>query len=153
MAMREESGRRARPDSCRVSNDCSSTPAGPTGWQEEPEAHLWPHLERAIGSSDSSWRLVSHSTDRDGRLIVDLESTREAGSRGRARLRADALTLVGQIAEDSTFVEVANPQNDAADQVARLSNDIFVDVLTGTFDDQNHFRSHGHTVQIRIRPA
>ena len=39
---------------------------------EEPDVHLWPHIERAVAMKGSPWTGAQWSTDPDGRLVVDL---------------------------------------------------------------------------------
>jgi hypothetical protein len=125
--------------------------AGRTGWvAEEPEAHLWPQLERAIGTPGSPWRSASWTIDADGRLVVDLEYAGDDPDRPLAAVRADAFGLVGQIAETSSFVRVAEmPEtNGAARSGSRPT--VIVDVVTGLLDDETSFASHGHTLRLRI---
>jgi hypothetical protein len=107
---------------------------------EAPEAHLWPHLRAAIESAGSPWRTATRSTTPDGCLVVELEHASEADDRGPARLRGDALALIARVAEGSTFIDVGDE-----DGV------LVVDAVTGMMDDQTRFRSHGHTLRLRIR--
>ena len=124
--------------------------AGRSGWvAEQPEAHLWPHLEAAIAESGSPWRNATWSIDGDGRLVVELEHRASSDDRPMAALRVDAFNLVGQVAEISTYVRVAEPA-----EAVRLKNgaraDIEVEVVTGMLDDETRFASHGHTLRLRI---
>ena len=117
---------------------------------EEPEAHLWPHLERAIGAPGSPWRSASWTIDADGRFVVDLEYVRDEPDRPLAAVRAAAFALVGQIAETSSFVRVAEmaETNGAASPGSRPA--VLVEVVTGLLDDETSFASHGHTLRLRI---
>ena len=116
---------------------------------EQPEAHLWPHLAHAIGEPASPWRNPTWSIDGDGRLVVELEHHESSGDRPMAALRADAFALVGQVAEISTYVRVAEPS-----AAARLTSgrrvEVEVEVVTGMLDDETPFASHGHTLLLRI---
>ena len=115
------------------------------GWvTEEPEAHLWPHLERAIQAPGSPWVSADHSIDRDGRLIVDLVHARVEGDRTRAGLQADVLHLVGLVIEGATFVEI---------EERGLDDTLVLDIVTGMLDDQTPFTAHGHTLRFRATTA
>jgi hypothetical protein len=108
---------------------------------EQPEIHLWPHLERAIHADGSAWVGAGHSTDPDGRFVVDLVHERMSGDRVRATLQADVLALLGLVVESATFIEIEE----------RASDDpLVVDVVTGVLDDQSPFKAHGHTIRFRV---
>lgn len=113
----------------------------PTWIAEQPEIHLWPHLERAIKASGSSWTDADHSIDADGTLIVDLVHPPIDGERARAGLQAEVLRLLGFVVEGATFVEIEERQAD---------DSLVVDVVTGTLDDQTPFKAHGHTLRFRV---
>jgi hypothetical protein len=117
---------------------------------EDAVAHLWPHLERSIAADGSPWRHAGHTVDGEGRLVVELTHAGVAGDRSRGRVRADAFALLGQIAEATTFVRIANLDGDAATGDASV---IEVDVVTGMLDDETAFRTHGHTIRLRITPS
>ena len=120
------------------------------GWvAERPEAHLWPHLERAIAEPGSPWRDATGTIDGNGRLVVELEHRGSVEDRPMAALRADAFALVGQVAEISTWVRVAEPAG-AGTLATRGRVDIEVEVVTGMLDDDTPFASHGHTLLLRI---
>jgi hypothetical protein len=120
------------------------------GWvAEQPEGHLWPHLEAAIAEPGSPWRNASWSIDPEGRLVVEVEHHASAEDRPMATLRADAFTLVGQVAESSTYVRVARPP-EAVELANGARADIEVEVVTGMLDDETPFASHGHTLALRI---
>jgi hypothetical protein len=125
--------------------------AGRTGWvAEEPEAHLWPHLERAIGTPGSPWRSATWTIDADGRLVVDLEYAADDADRPLAAVRADAFALVGQVAETSSFVRVAEVADGNGTASTGVPPIVLVDVVTGLLDDETSFASHGHTLRLRI---
>lgn len=121
-----------------------------TGWvAEQPEAHLWPHLEAAIGQAGSPWRNATWTVDREGRLVVELEHRGSAEDRPMAALRADAFALIGQVAEITTWVRVAEPP-EAVTLGSGSRADIEVEVVTGMLDDETPFASHGHALLLRI---
>jgi hypothetical protein len=112
------------------------------GWvTEEPEAHLWPHLERAIQEAGSPWVSADYSVDVDGRLIVDLVHAPVDGDPAPAGLQADALRLVGLIIEGATFVEL---------EERGFDDTVVIDIVTGMLDDQTPFKAHGHTLRLRV---
>ena len=112
------------------------------GWvAEEPDLHLWPHIERAVAMNGSPWTGAHWSTDPGGRLVIELRHTRVEGDRLRADLRADVLRLLGYVIESSTYIEIDE----------RTADDVLVvDVVTGDLDDQTLFRSHGHTIRFLV---
>jgi hypothetical protein len=111
------------------------------GWvAEEPDAHLWPHIERAITAPGSPWRSAEHSIDLDGRLVVELVLEPVDVDRRRAALQSEVMRLLGTVIEGATYIEVA----------AWSPDDVLaVDVVTGLLDDQTPFKSHGHTLRFR----
>jgi hypothetical protein len=108
---------------------------------EEPDLHLWPHLESAIEADGSPWTEAEYTIDADGVLLVSLARRSDRGERAPARLRADVLALIGTVVEGATYVEI--PQE-------RPGADLVVDVVTGVLDDQTTFQSHGHTLRLVI---
>jgi hypothetical protein len=125
--------------------------AGRSGWvAEEPEAHLWPHIERAVAAPGSPWRSASWTIDADGRLVIELEHAGSDSDRPLAAVRADAFALVGQIAETSSFVRVAERRNEIGTTADGWPALVQVDVVTGLLDDETSFASHGHTLRLRI---
>jgi hypothetical protein len=108
---------------------------------EQPDVHLWPHIERAIAAPGSPWSGVDWSIDRDGRLIVDLVHPPIEGDRQRAALQAEVLKLLGYVIESSTYVEIEERHDEEA---------LVVDVVTGVLDDQSPFKAHGHVVRFRV---
>jgi hypothetical protein len=115
---------------------------------EDAVAHLWPHLERAIAADGSPWD-ARHEVfvDGEGRLVVELThaAAGEDGSRGLAK--ADAFALIGQVAEATTFVRVSDPGHGTGTGDPSV---VEIDVVTGMLDDETAFRTHGHTVRLRI---
>jgi hypothetical protein len=125
--------------------------AGRGGWvAEEPEAHLWPHLERAIEQPGSPWKSATWTIDADGRLVVELEYAGADTDRPLAAVRADAFALVGQVAETSSFVRVAETPSHVGTMSSGQRAMVQVDVVTGLLDDETSFASHGHTLRLRI---
>ena len=108
---------------------------------EEPEVHLWPHIERAIKAPGSRWTDAEYTIDAEGRLIVDLVHAPVGGDRARAGLQADVLALLGHVVEGATFVEI---------EERRADERLVVDVVTGMLDDQTPFKAHGHTLRLRV---
>jgi hypothetical protein len=112
------------------------------GWvAEEPEVHLWPHLDRAIHAEGSPWIRAEHWLDADGRLIVDLAHAPVEGDRARAVIQSEVLQLLGFVAESATFLEIDERRPD---------DSVVVDVVTGVLDDQSPFKAHGHTLRFRV---
>jgi hypothetical protein len=114
---------------------------------EDAVAHLWPHLERAIAADGARWRDASHTVDGEGRLVVELTHAGPGGDRSRGQVKADAFALIGQVAEASTFVRIANLDGDDATGDPSV---VEVDVVTGMLDDETAFLTHGHTIRLRI---
>jgi hypothetical protein len=114
---------------------------------EDAVAHLWPHLERAIAADGSPWRDAGHTVDGEGRLVVELTHAAAGGDWSRGLVRADAFALLGQIAEATTFIRIEDLDDGAATGDQSI---VEVDVVTGMLDDQTHFRTHGHTIRLRI---
>jgi hypothetical protein len=109
---------------------------------EEPEAHLWPHVERAIKADGSPWTSGGFAIDEDGTLVVDLVHVPLDGDGSHGIVLADMLRLLGRVLEGSTYLEI--------DQ--RVAGYAFViDVLTGMLEDQTLFRGHGHAIRFRAR--
>ena len=108
---------------------------------EEPDVHLWPHLERAVRESGSPWTGADWSIDDDGRLVVDLAHPPVEGDRPQAALQAEVLKLIGFVVEGSTYLEVDD---------RRADGELVVDVVTGVLDDQSPFKAHGHTLRFRV---
>jgi hypothetical protein len=111
--------------------------AQPLWVAEAPEDHLLPHLERACTTAGSPWRLRNAELRADGVYAVDLIWE---GEPPRLRqLRADAFSLIGEIAEGSTFVR----QVVAGDFVE-------YHVATGLLEGDTRFAPHGHLLLMRV---
>ncbi len=114
----------------------------PSWVAEEPDAHLWPHIERAIAATGSPWRSAEHSIDGDGRLVVELVLEPVDADRRRAALQSEVMRLLGLVIEGATYIEVE----------AWSPDDVLaVDVVTGMLEDQTPFKGHGHTLRFRAR--
>lgn len=110
---------------------------------EEPKAHLWPHLVRAIEADGSPWTYGRHRIDADGTLAVDLVHRAPLDDeQARAELTADVLRLIGRVIEGSTYIEFERRPSDG---------EVVVDLVTGMLDDQTPFKGHGHTIRFRAR--
>jgi hypothetical protein len=109
---------------------------------EQPDAHLWPHLEQAIEAPGSNWASASYAIDDDGMLVVDLVHVPVEAERTRGELLADVMRLLGTVIEGATFIEVAGRRSD---------DSVEVDVVTGMLEDQTPFLGHGHTIRLRAR--
>jgi hypothetical protein len=105
------------------------------GWvAEEPELHLFPHLQAACEELGFEIR----SARSDGEIFVlDLEPSEPGLSVGA--VRQAAITLIASIAEESTQVRQRN-----RDDVIEF------EVATGTVGSET-FAPHGHLVRLRIR--
>jgi hypothetical protein len=115
--------------------------ARPRWVAEEPEIHLWPHLDRAISADRSPWIRAGHSIDPDGRFVVDLVHTPLSDDRSRGALKADVLRLLGLVIESATFIEIGE---------RHIDDQFVVDVVTGVLDDQSPYKAHGHTIRFRV---
>jgi hypothetical protein len=104
---------------------------------EQPEDHLLPHLVRACESGDSPWRLAGANLNADGVFAVDLVWNRP-NSRLR-QLQADMFALIGEIAENVTFVR----------QVVG-DGSVEYHVATGMLSGDSPFAPHGHLLQLRV---
>jgi hypothetical protein len=108
---------------------------------EQPDAHLWPHIERAVGEAGSPWTAVDYAIDENGTFVVDLVYEPVDRDRARALRHADALRLLGFVIESATYIEIEERRDDDM---------LVLDVVTGVLDDQTPFRSHGHTIRFRV---
>jgi hypothetical protein len=106
---------------------------------EEPDAHLWPPVQRAIEEDGSGWTAAEYAIAEDGCLLIDLVHAPIDGARRWAVLQADVMRLLGLMVEGATYLEVQRGTNDT----------LIVDVVTGLLDDQTPFKSHGHTLRVR----
>ena len=110
------------------------------GWvAEEPDVHLLPHLRRACDDPGSPWTFVGAKLQ-DAVYVVTLVWSRP---QPRLRqLRADAVDLIGTVAEGSTFV-----------QQRTTEHEIEYSVTTGMFEGGSPFAGHGHLLLLRIGGA
>jgi hypothetical protein len=104
---------------------------------EKPEAHLLPHIRRAVERDASPWTLVGAEVV-DAVLVVSLRWT---GPGNRASLRAEAMALAGSFAESNTFVRESRDGEETA-----------FEVVTGMLDGDGPFSGHGHLVRLRVVP-
>jgi hypothetical protein len=132
-------------DAVRFSPDIHALSAAmhePDWIAEDPEAHLLPHLERAIAASNGEWRILETHND-DGLLELVLAWTPGKGAdsgRPKASLRASAFGLIGTVAESASLVR------------QRVSpRETVFDVTTGMLDGDGPFGPHGHLLRLRVR--
>jgi hypothetical protein len=117
--------------------------ADTTDWiAEQPEMHLWPHLQRAIEAAGSPWISGSFSVDADGTLVVELVHRPVDDDGARAALQVDTMALIGMVIEGSSYVGF---------EQRRADGTLGVDVVTGMLEDETPFRGHGHTMRVRAR--
>jgi hypothetical protein len=129
-------------DATRFAPDVDALAAAmrePNWIAEEPEAHLLPHLRRAVEASDGRWRLDGVRNE-DGLLELLLTSSGDGGDRPHARLRADAFALIGAVAEAASLVR----------ERPGATETIF-DVTTGMLNGDGSFAPHGHLLRLRVR--
>lgn len=104
---------------------------------ENPEIHLFPHIERACATLPL--RVERSGVARDGVFELELVWTGEGRSVGQSREAVFA--LVGSFSESATYVR----QRRCGSEADRL---VF-EVVTGFLDDAA-FAAHGHTVRIML---
>ena len=100
----------------------------------EPEHHLLPHLQEAIGKSGGRLELQSVHTEADGRYVLSIAWHGEHPS--FLALREAVYGLVASIAESSTYVQ----ERDGAE----------FEIASGTLDGERGWRGHGHVVTLRF---
>jgi hypothetical protein len=103
---------------------------------ENPDQHLLPRLREACQAATSPWTLLGTEL-REGVYIVALEWTHPEPR--LHRLRADAVALIGVVAEGATFIQ----QRFAGDGIE-------YHVTTGLLDGDSPFKGHGHLLRLRI---
>jgi hypothetical protein len=110
------------------------------GWvAEEPDVHLLPHLRQACDAPGSPWTFMDAELQ-DAVYVVTLGWSRP---QPRLRqLRADAVALIGTVAEGSTFV-----------QQRMTEREIEYSVTTGMLTGDSPFAGHGHLLLLRIGGA
>ena len=101
---------------------------------EQPELHLLPHLEQAC--KPLPLEILDARTMDDGSYEVQLDWT--GAEPGVGAIRATIFTLLGGIAEPSTYVR--QQRTDVA---------LTFDVVTGIVDDVP-FKPHGHTLRLSV---
>jgi hypothetical protein len=101
---------------------------------EQPEAHLFPHLQRCCESLPLE--LIDAQVSTDGSFDVDLRWVGETN--GIGGIRAAIFTLVGSVAEVSTYV-----------RQSRTGDSAVFEIVTGSSEEES-FAPHGHTVRLRV---
>jgi hypothetical protein len=102
---------------------------GIAGWvTEDPETHLLPSMR--VAAAEGSAELVS-STVVDGVLEVDIAVAGE----GRRGVRQIALSILGSVAEEASFIREVEPG-------------VF-ECLTGTIASEQ-FDPHGHVIRLSV---
>jgi hypothetical protein len=108
--------------------------AGPFWNTEEPEAHLLPHIERAVRDTALSLR---GTRVEDGVFVVELDR----GAASRADVQRAVYALIAAIAEPTTTI-VERPDRDA---------EVFdVALALVTWQTEAFPRGHGHLVRFRV---
>lgn len=103
---------------------------------ENPDQHLLPRLREACEAAASPWTLLGAEL-RDGVYRVTLDWAHPEPR--LHRLRADAIALIGLVAEGATFIQ----QRIAAEAIE-------YHVTTGLLDGDTPFKGHGHLLRLRI---
>jgi hypothetical protein len=110
---------------------------------EQPELHLWPHIE-AWYRDDQRLRLKhAHADDADA-YVLDLEWCGARGSVGEAR--AAAFSLIGSFAESATYVRQRRITNGSTGSAITLR----FEVGTGELAPESRLAPHGHVVVIDV---
>ena len=114
---------------------------GRPNWvSEEPEVHLFPHIEQ--GCRTLPFEIVDASPSADGAFELRLRWTDDEWRVGH--VRAAAFSLVGSFAEAVTYVrQRRDPAADAGDET------LLFEIVTGILGD-GMFAPHGHTVCITV---
>jgi hypothetical protein len=110
--------------------------AAPCWVAEDPHVHLLPHLRQACAAPDSPWTLIGADLEEAVYVVTLVWSRPQPRLR---QLRADAVALVGTVAEGSTFV-----------QQRRTEREIEYAVTTGMLEGDSPFAGHGHLLLLRI---
>jgi hypothetical protein len=107
------------------------------GWvAEEPDLHLLPHLEAAVG--DGPLAITGARVAADGTFEVALEWI-GPGESSRLAIRSALCALVASIAETVTVLH----EPPAAEGRA-------LEVLSGKADDDGPFAGHGHLLRFTV---
>ncbi len=110
---------------------------------EQPELHLLPHLEQACDSLPLE--ILDARLLDDGAYEVQLRWTRDEA--GVGLIRASVFSLLGAIAETSSYVRQRRPESRPGSPVT-----LTFDVVTGIVDEVP-FRPHGHTLRLTVVAA
>ena len=112
----------------------------PTWVAEEPERHLYPHIERACRTLP--FEIEGTGVAAGGSFDVRLRWTEQAPSVGQ--VRAAVFALVGSFAEVSTYVRQRR-----ITATANEDETLLFEIVTGILDD-GAFAPHGHTVRVSV---
>ena len=112
----------------------------PSWVSEEPEIHLFPHIEQACRTLP--FEIVDASPSVEGSFELRLRWTDEEWRVGH--VRAAVFALLGSFAEAATHVR--QRRETAADDA---NERLLFEVVTGMLDDGT-FAPHGHTVRITV---
>ena len=107
---------------------------------EEPEVHLFPHIEQACRTLP--FEIVDASLSAEGAFELRLRWTDEEWRVGH--VRAAVFSLVGSFAEAATYVR--QRRDTAADDG---NERLLFEIVTGILDD-GAFAPHGHTVRVTV---
>ena len=114
----------------------------PSWVAEEPEVHLFPHVEEACRTLP--FEVVDWFVAAEGSFELRLRWT--AQGRRVGQIRAAVFALVGGFAEVATYVRqrriMATEDGDET---------LLFEIVTGILDDGT-FAPHGHTVRITVPP-
>ena len=114
----------------------------PSWVAEEPEVHLFPHVEQACRGLPFEIEDACLAADRS----FDLRLRWTEEERGVGQIRAAVFALVGSFAESATYVRQRRTPTADNDEA------LLFEVVTGSLDD-GAFAPHGHTVRISVLPA
>jgi len=103
---------------------------------ELADTHVLPPLQDACEDAATPWTL--ESVEADG-ATVNVTATWDRPEATLRRLRADAFTLIGTIAESVTFV-----------QQHRAEGVLEYHIATGMLAEDGPFASHGHMIRLRV---
>ena len=110
--------------------------AEPDWVAESAEDHLLPHIQRACAEPGSAWRLIRAMTRRE---IFEIELQWTGESADPCRIRAAVFTVVGHLAEGSTYVRQLT-----------VEGTLEFHVTTGLVGTDTGFRPHGHLIRIIV---
>jgi len=110
---------------------------------EQPELHLLPHLEQACESLPL--QILDARSSGDGAYEVQLRWTQ--GQAGVGAIRASIFTLLGAIAEPSSYIRQRRTESAPASPET-----LTFEVVTGIVDEAP-FKPHGHTLRLSVVAA